>query len=222
MPKPIQEVWSNPESFTTTLLVVFLDRYGTEGLKWDPATIAMEVEDDFGVSLSQAIFDRLIAGIQLLTTNDFYVSLPTFITLCNVLSGDTYDPNLWDPADSLEIAWGITESLLLSPPEPGEDEPFSDEIRAYIGFTLDQEGIMNPPDLLRLAIRSSQAMLQADYSDDPTMFGAIYEAEQQKTNEINQIVRKRLALLSDQLVRLPLRTGDARDVIRNLFNASSS
>jgi hypothetical protein len=222
MPKPIQEVWSNPESFTTTLLVVFLDRYGTEGLKWDPATIAMEVEDDFGVSLSQEIFDRLIAGIQLLTTNDFYVSLPTFITLCNVLSGDTYNPNLWDPADSLEIAWGITEAILLSPPEAGEDEPFSDEIRAYIGFTLDQEGIMNPPDLLRLAIRSSQVMLQADYSDDPTMFGAIYEAEQQKTDEINQIIRKRLATLSDQLVRLPLRTGDARDVIRNLFNASSS
>ena len=221
MPTQPREVWNDPQSFATTLLVVFLDKYGTEGLKWDPATIALEIEEDFNVALSGPVFDRLIAGIQLLTTNDFYVSLPTFITLSNILSGGTYNPHLWDPADAMEMAWAITEALLLSPPDAGDEEPFSDEIRSYIGFVVDAEGMMQPPDVLRIALRNTRAFLQNDFSDDPELFGAIYEAELAKTDEINKTIRKRFQLLAQQLESLQLRTGDARGVIRHLSQVAS-
>jgi hypothetical protein len=212
-------MWTNPDAFTTTLLVLFLDKYGTEGLKWDPATIAMEVEQDFGVALSGPNFDRLMTGVQLLVTDDFYKSLPTFIAFCNVLAGGSWNPELWDPADALEIAWGITEALLISPPE--DEEPFTEEIRAYIGYTLDAEGIMQAPDVLRIAARNTQAFVQNDFSDDPEMFAAMYAVEQEKTNEINKIVRFRFGLLAKQLEGLELRTGDARGIVRHLSQVAS-
>lgn len=219
MPTQLQQVWTDPDAFTTTLLVVFLDKYGTEALQWDPATIALEIEQDFDVALAGPNFDRLMVGIQLLTTDDFYRSLPTFITFCNVLAGGSMNPTLWDPADSLEMAWGITEALMISPPE--DNEPFAEDIRAYIGYMLDAEGIMQAPDVLRIASRSANAFVQNDFSDDPVMFQAMYDVEQGKTDEINKIVRFRFGLLSKQLEGLQLRTGDARGVVRHLFQVAS-
>lgn len=203
------------------MLVVFLDTYGTEGLQWEPTTIAMEIEADFQVCLPQANFDRLLAAIQILTTDSFYKSLPDFINFCNILSGDTYDPRMWDPAETDEIAWGITEALIIDVPD--EEDPFSDEILAYIGKALDDEGIMNPPDILRLAIRDgvNTMRVQNDYTDDPEMFAAIYGAEASKTDSINEMIRNRLKALSDQLQGLHLRTGNAKDVISGLLRSSN-
>lgn len=215
---PKNQVWTDPASFGFTLLVVFLDTYGTEGLSWEPATIAMEIESDFQVDLPQANFDRLMTAIQILTTDSFYRSLPDFVAFCNILSGDTYDPRVWDPAESDEIAWGITEALIIDFPE--DDDPFSNEVLAYIGKALDDEGIMNPPDILRLAIRDSNMRVQDDYTDDPEMFAAIYGAESSKTDSINALIRDRLAALSEQLSRLQLRTGNAKNVISGLLKSS--
>lgn len=215
---PKNQVWTDPASFGFTLLVVFLDTYGTEGLSWEPATIAMEIESDFQVDLAQANFDRLMTAIQILTTDSFYRSLPDFVAFCNILSGDTYDPRVWDPAESDEIAWGITEALIIDFPE--DDDPFSNEVLAYIGKALDDEGIMNPPDILRLAIRDSNMRVQDDYTDDPEMFAAIYGAESSKTDSINALIRDRLAALSEQLSRLQLRTGNAKNVISGLLKSS--
>lgn len=214
-------VWTDPNSFGFSMLVVFLDTYGTEGLQWEPTTIAMEIEADFQVCLSQANFDRLLAAIQILTTDSFYKSLPDFINFCNILSGDTYDPRMWDPAETDEIAWGITEALIIDVPD--EEDPFSDEILAYIGKALDDEGIMNPPDILRLAIRDgvNTMRVQNDYTDDPEMFAAIYGAEASKTDSINELIRNRLKALSDQLQGLQLRTGNAKDVISGLLRSSN-
>lgn len=221
MPDPNRQVWSDPNSFATTLLVVFLDRFGTEALTWEPSTIAIEIEDEFRVNLSQHALDRLLVGIQLLTTDSFTKSLPDFIQFCNILSGDTYDPRNWDPADAVEIAWGLTESLLLDPPD--EDEPFTDEIRAYIGAVLDQEGIMQAPDILQIALRDTvKPTFQGDYSDDPTMFAAIYQFEAGKTQDINTVVRTNLEQLAVQLESLRLRTGSPKAIIQHLRSAAAA
>jgi hypothetical protein len=122
MPKNLlQEAWTSKETFASVLLTLFIDKFGTEGLQWDPATIAMEIEEDFHVELPQQSMDKLMVAIQLLTTDRFFKSLPDFINFCNILDGDTYNPDMWDPADAEEVAWGITEALLISPPDD-EDE----------------------------------------------------------------------------------------------------
>jgi hypothetical protein len=216
----LQEAWTSNETFASVLLTLFVDKFGTEGLSWDPATISLEIEDEFNVDLSQAVLDKLIVGIQLLTTDRFFKSLPDFITFCNILDGDTYNPEMFDPADAEEVAWGITEAMLIAPPDREEEEPFTDEIRAYIGAVLDSEGIINPPDILRIALRQARVSPSIeDFSDDPEMFNAVYNLEAGKTEDINRTIIMKTQLLAAQLGALNLENGKTQEIVEMLQKA---
>jgi hypothetical protein len=219
----MQEAWKSPETFSSVLLTLFLDKFGTEALEWDPATITMEVEEEFDVDLPQLALDKLITAIQLLTTDRFFKNLPDFIAFCNIMGGDTYRPDMWDPADAEEVAWGITEALLISPPEDDDPEPFTDEVRAYIGAVLDSEGIINPPDILRIALRTARVSPNLeDFSDDPMMFNAVYDLEAGKTEDINQSIRLKTDLLIKQLAALNLQNGNTQYVVEMLRKSAAS
>lgn len=210
----------HPDTFATVLVIVLIDKYGTESLQWDPDTIAMELKDDFQAEMPQENFDKLMIGIHLVTTDEFFWSTPNFIETCNILSGDTYDPRTWDPANTEEIAWGITEAMLLSPPE-NEEEPFTPEIRAYIGEVLDQEGIINPPDVLQIALRGGQSMgLPGEFTDDPLMHEAIYKMEAGKTDDVIKTIKENLSRLHSQLESLSLENGDASGSVQKAIKAA--
>lgn len=216
----MQEAWTSRETFATVLLTLFLDRFGMEALEWDPSTIALEIEEEFDVHLSQLSLDKLFTAIHVLTTDRFFKSLPDFIAFCNVFGGDTYNPEVFDPADAEEVAWGITEALLIAPPEDNEPEPFSDEIRAYIGGVLDKEGILNAPDVLRIALRKARVSPAiGDFSDDPEMFNAIYDVEAGKTADINQTIQTKTQILAAQLAALQLTNGNAKQVAQMLHDS---
>lgn len=216
-----RRVWLNEEVMATTLVTLFLDRYGPEGLGWDPMTIHSEVQDDFNVKLSSPIFDRLMAGIAIVTTDSFYQSLPDFVHLCNILGGDDYDPTVFDPADAAECAWGVTEALLLSPPDDEEENPFHDEIVGYIGQVIKTEGMIKPPDILRMGLKDGGREIidrvNYDYSDDPIMFQAIWDMEKSRTDDINNMIKARLGRLVQQLESLVLDNGNTKDVVDRLI-----
>lgn len=212
--------WKNEEAFATTLLVVATNRFPADFLTWDPETIRLEIEDDFNIVPAPSAYNKLMAAVTLMTTDKFYKSLPDFIMLCNVLSHGTFDPRTWDPADAMEIAWGITEALLIWPPDPNDESPFSDTILAYIGHAIRDEGIMVPPDVLRLGLREDTDALkkvQGEYSDDPTMFNAIYDMEHEKTDEINNEIKRRLRQLMQQLDSLQPEGTSASSIIKKML-----
>jgi hypothetical protein len=218
-----QEAWKSRETFASVLLTLFLDKFGIEALDWDPATITLEIEEEFDVELPQLALDKLLVAIQILTTDKFFKSLPDFVTFCNVLGGDTYRPDMWDPADAEEVAWGITEALLISPPEDDDKEPFTDEVRGYIGAVLDSEGIINAPDILRIALRAARVSPSiTDFSDDPTMFNAVYDLEAGKTEDINQSIRLKTDLLIKQMAALDLKNGNTEYVVKMLQGSTTS
>lgn len=221
-----RDFWLDEDSYALTLLTLFFDQYvlpwqaaQAEGeteeenpLTWDPETIALEIEDDHNIALPKLVHDRLMTAINLVTTDSFFKSCPDFIAYCNVLSGTPYGPE-WDPADAIEVAWGITEGMLIRPPDDDDEEPFTEEIRAYIGKVLDDEGIMNAPDILQIALRDAKLTdVQGEFSDDPTMFNALYDAEASKTQDINRAIRENLRHLLAQLRSLPLEDGDTSQV----------
>lgn len=202
------------------LLTLFLDRFGVEALEWDPATITLEIEEEFDVDLPALALDKLMVAIKILTSDRFHKSLPDFIAFCNVLGGELYDPNTFDPADAEEVAWGITEGMLIAPPDEQDQEPFTDEIRAYIGGVLDDEGILNAPDVLRIALRKARVSPSMDdFSDDPEMFSAIYDVEANKTGEINQTIRTKTKILAAQLAALRLTNGNTQQVAKMLHDS---
>lgn len=214
----LKPAFLDPNSFATTLVTAVVDLYGTEAFTWAPETLLMELEDDLGMSLDPLLYDRLMAGISIIVTDRFYKSLPDFIEMCLVLSGASFDPSVFQPADSDDCAWGITEALLLAPPD--EENPFSDEIRGYIGYVTQMEGIITPPDILRIGTRDEDVLskVQSGFSDDPEMSQAIWQAEASKTEDINSLVKERLFLLIQQLSSLRLKHGETGDVAKRLFS----
>ena len=211
----VRDILTDPKSFATTLLVVAWDRYGTDLTTWSPATLRMELEQDFTMKMPKPNFDRLMAAISLVMGNEFYKHLPTFIRFCNILSGDDFDPRVFDIADSDEIAWGITEAMLIC--RDDEEEPFESDIRWYIGALLDAEGVVNPPDVLRIALRDQvKQMIPSEYADDPEMFQGLWAAQNERSQEIKEIIRGNLNELLRQVVTAPLVHGDTEDLVRKI------
>lgn len=215
----IRKLLLAPNTPATVLLVLASDCLGPKFVAWDPQTISMEMEEALGQQLPPPCFNRLMAAVELVTSDAFYVSLPDFIRVCNVLYNGSFDPTVFDPADAVEIAWGLTEAILIWPPAPNDEEPFAQKILQYIGAVLRDEGILIPPDILRLGLGDSQdwAQVQMEFSDDPLMFNAIYDKETAKTDEINVIVKDRLRAVLEALEALQLKDGDAEDAVKQLL-----
>ena len=211
----LRRTLTDQESYATTLMTLVLDQYGTEGLTWAAETIRRELEEDFNVKVPSNNIDKVMAAISIVTSDDFYSRLPYFINICNVLSDDEFDPSVFDPADAAEIAWGITESLLLYPPD--EAEPFSEEIRFYIGHVLSEEGIISPPDVLQIALRDLPLDDPGNVSaDDPEMYEAFFSLQQDKSDELNNMLKRQLGELMEQLESLSLVDGDTKDLLKRM------
>lgn len=212
----LREKIRNPQTFTTSLLTIALDRFGTELLEWHPTTIGMEIADEFQVPLPPLNRDKLMCGIGLLTSDDFYRRLPIFVQYCNVLSGSRFMPGIVDPADVDECAWGLTEALIISPPDPQDDEPFDDEIRYYIGGVLNDEGIKSPPDILRLGLWDEQPAFSDSMLSDPEMFQMQFEVQASEAAQIEQMLKTRLKQLIEELQSLPLQNGDSSNILAKM------
>lgn len=213
-----QQLLRGDDAFATTLVAIAVDHFGTEITTWTPATIVAEVETDFNVLMSHAAVDRLMAGVQLLTSNTFYTQVPDFNDLCNVLAWEPVTPGVLVPTDAASAAWGITEAMMLAPPDDMENA-FSDQVKAFIGALVKEEGILNPPDVLRLAKvdKDLVSRVNYDYSDDPEMFGAINKVEEGKTNDINNFIKNRLRGLVMQLSSLRLKNGNVENIAEKML-----
>ncbi len=212
-------VFTDPAAYATCLVTVYLDEFGPDALLWHPHTAKLEVEENFGVTLTEANFGRLMAGVAVLTTDCFYKNVNDFMSLCRVMAGGLLDPGVWVPAAVEEVAWGVTEALLLSPPDDDDQDPFSAEIRAYVGAVLDDEGFLKAPDVLGIAARRGgdpYARVRALYADSPDLLAAVEAVEEAKAGEVTGIVRDNLRRLLVQMSSLPLANGDPRELIEKL------
>lgn len=206
------------ESFATPLLLLVVDRYGLEVLQWAPETIRLELEADYQLRLPKITIDKIMAAITLVTTNFFYKDVTRFIELCNILSGDDFQPDEFEPADSEEILMAVIEAMLLWPPDDDpEDTEFSAEIREYMSQVLGEEGIVKPFDVLRLALDSDQSsFVDTEYADDPEMYSAIYSTQQSKTDNMKASLKENINALIQQLKLLQLANGNTDQVISHL------
>lgn len=222
----------SPDTYGSIAMILFVDlcssaadEKGTAGnivagpdddspLAWHPTTIRMELEERTGAKIHESVFSRLMACISIATNDQFFSDVPTFIDFCNILNGDDFDPNVFDPADVDECAWGVTEAILIAPPTRDNPEPFSEEVRAYIGYVLSQEGFLSAPDVLQVALMDEwHGSGQSDFSDDPEMFGMMYETQQSRTKDVEDMIRQGLTQWKAQLHSLKLDNGSAENFL---------
>lgn len=222
----IKGLLTNDDTFGTTLLLLCLDRWPPgedehgnkhQGcLEWTPETLRAEIEIEFGVRLSDVLMAKLAHIIVVVTTDRFFQDAACFVRVCNALAGEDTD-NEFDPADSAECALGIMEAVLLWPPDDDDPEPFSEDVRRYIGHVLKLEGYINTPDVLKFAVGTKPVgQVAAEWTDEPDMFTAIHAVQQDKTDEINQLIRESLASLGEQLKVLPLQHGDTSEIVQRI------
>jgi hypothetical protein len=220
---------ADPGTYGAVLLTIAADRFGPESVgvseagaepidPWDPATFALEFKAEFGVELPEENFNRLNAAVELFTTDHFYKDHVRFIELCNALFDGRVTPGVFDKADALECAWGINEALLIAPPEAEDEEPFSPEVVAYVRQAVRDEGIYQPPDVLKIAnLDDDYASVQGNWSDDPNMFGAMHQVQRGKAAEISMIVRDRMRDLLGRLERLRFSGSGPAEFARGLL-----
>lgn len=218
MASRLRNIVDNPDMTSTALVVLVTDRFGPDVLGWDPETVQLELKELGNVPA--ASFNKLMAGITIITTDGFYSNLPIFITLCNALYDGTVQTRVFDPADMTEMATAVAEAYILWPPDGGEEMPFNEEIVGYMGAVADQEGLLGPPDILSKLIPGVWDQVSTMFTDDPTMFAAVHSLQKDRLDEINQEVKNRLALIVTQLEGLPLTTGSASGLIKKLQSVS--
>jgi hypothetical protein len=58
--------------------------------------------------------------------------------------------------------------------------------------------------------------VDADYADDPEMYSAIYQVQQEKTNEMRGIYLDNVSALAQQLSALSLQNGSTEPIVKQL------
>jgi hypothetical protein len=197
-----------------------MEPFQTQADLWSPECYRMEFMDELQVEVPMENLDRIMAAVSVTTTQDFFTRLPRFIQLCNIFAGDDFDPRVFNPADSLEIAWGVAEAYLLA--EPEEEEPFSEEIVAYMATILKMEGIMRPPMILRFLEDDLQVLNDTEiFSGDADLFQVAYQEQVAKRDDLNNMVTQNWHELFQQIKALDLQNGDASKIVQRMLKGMS-
>jgi hypothetical protein len=204
-----KSAFESEDTFAVTLVALMTDRFGTEWFDWRPETVRLNLED-VGVSPHALAFNRLMAGATIVKTDAFAASVPTFIGVCNTLAGSVPIPELFDPADATECAWGLTEASLLLP----ELDGLSDDVRVFVTLACEQEGLVHTPKALKPYVQLRPVNLPE--TQDPVLFAGSYEIQQALTDSVDDAVAQALAQLRGQLEGIFLENGDTAHMLKEI------
>lgn len=197
---------NDPTVFGTTALAILLDKFGTECLEWDPTTLSLEMKGAFGSEPEDEVFDRIMAAINMLTSNNFMVDVHAFMATCNTLNFGVTMSGLWVPADLDDVLWGVTEARLLLGDEFNEDD-ISHDVKRYVGVLLQQEGVKDIPRVLAFAEIDEDVTKTYEEYDGDEIFNEVFtEDSQEEVEDLEVSNKKQLSSLMKQLSQLPIQS----------------
>ena len=207
--RKLADYLKSDRTFATSLLGIFLDAYGVEGLEAQPEAILVQIKQDFGVDLPRRNSDKLFAAINMTLTNLPYTDLGTFIVTVDGLSRERESNfQVISPTPIEDVAWGVTEMVLNDPVRnlPELRDRFSVDVLAYIGACAAYAGLLQMPETLKFAeIPANVMKVFHDLADMREISEAVVKISTDKTEDINNSMSVRLTELNRQLGDLPLR-----------------
>jgi len=158
------------------------------------------MEHTFG-EIPERTFNKLFAAINVLTTDVFYTILGKFVTITNAISTGTINE---DVADLQDVCLAIAEANLIDPIEEPLQDVMSGEILTYIKMLIKNSGLTQPPDMLKFFGLDLDigADVLSSWSDDPELYHAFVKIHEERRNEYDKIVAKRLNEIQVQLAQL--------------------
>ena len=130
-----REMWENPEADATVLNAMVLSRYGEEALDWDPITIQMEIQDDFGVTPSSESMDKICAMQIVMGTGDFFRRVDAFRNIVNTISNGQPFFQTFTPLQAEEIAIAVATIGMNR-----DMIPFSSSVQELVRLSLKGDG----------------------------------------------------------------------------------
>lgn len=208
----LKQVFENRDTYASTMLIVLADLYDDlDFLGWDPMALRDDVGAKLGARIPQENMDKLMALILAMTSDLFYHDVDAFIHICNALAGEGSDFRMFDPAEIDEVAWAVTEVLLNDPPEDKTAPPFDDGVIEYIKQQATVEGFIRMPSVLQFVPppEAAEQNLADVAAMGEEMFGAAWDAGQDKAKEVEAEVSSRMEQLFQQIQQLPLNRADS-------------
>lgn len=198
------------EAHATTLMAVAVRNYGTDFLEWDPITIQIELEEDFGVELPSEVFDKVMAAVAVLTTDRVYYSVPLFDEVINSFVGLGFSTDEDTPTVE-ELCLTVAEIYLLDP-EPSvaerEHQRWSHDIRRYCRVILDDEGFSYAPRVLDFVPDRQVSVPTGADEPDGSRLGSIIAEQEARRDEIDAWVDQQVEKIVAELQAVGINPSD--------------
>ena len=206
MPSNVSQIINDPGVFATTSLAILLDKFGAEMFGWDPIALSLEMRGAFGAEPEDEVFDRIMAGIGIISNNSFFVDVESFMHVCNALNFGVVMSEYWIPADLDDVLWGVTEAKMLLG-EDYDEKHFSSDVRRYVGVLLQQEGIKKVPSILQFAELDEDAeATYASFGGDEVMEQTFWDEQQKDKDDLEKLNMERLRAMMAQVATLPIKS----------------
>lgn len=125
----------SPETLASVIHAIVRQKYGEEAYEWDPLTVYLELQADYGVDPDSAVMDRWSAISTVMVNDAFFKRPEAFMSICNALADGRPSFDVFNPVETEEAAWAITEVSLNR-----ELLPFSYAIQQYLKQILKADG----------------------------------------------------------------------------------
>jgi len=177
-----------PGTMGTIMHAIAMKFFGPDIYSWEPETVAMEFDEEFGIQSYDGNIDKLNAILSSVSSDSFYDDWVAYTQVCSTLSGENTIEELAEVTVE-ELAWGVMEMSLND--EDYRKTRFSADICVLTGQVLDQNGYVFPPPQLSFAKLPSRYM------------GSTYEADINKEKNNTTLHAALLAeYLRDQALTL--------------------
>jgi len=199
----------------TTLAAIVLDKFGAEGLEFEPEVLRTELEKEAGAAIPEINMDKFGALTAAIATDFFYFDPQSFNLICNSLGGFNYrvNPELWETPEPEEVAWTVFEIFLNDPPTGDSSEfgnRFSPIIKEYIALILTENGVSTPPTALRFIEIPEQDVVDV-FADDPTLYAAYHRLQSENVQQIESYIKDRFRQLITELQHAELANAEMPD-----------
>lgn len=210
----IRKIVVDPGCFATTLYTIALKVFGSEIHEWEPEMFDMEFRDEFQVELPKVNQSKLVALVTAIVSNRFYQDFLPFTVTCEVLNGGEENfQNITPDLLPAEIAWAVTEVRLNDDDHPA----FDDEIEAYVGVILYENGFSSAPRPLEFA-KIPQRYLGSSSGTD---VGQMESQQTLHSKLVDQYLRDQSSALFDQLSALPWIDDDLMEEVVGEINRTA-
>ena len=202
----IEECFTDPTMFCSSLMLLVIDRFGTDAIWWEPEVLHDEICRIAQGDVDALTNDKINAALSVLQTNAYHKSLAAFGTANTVFNFKYATPDAAANCTLDDILWGCTEVQLIEGPEDFKSQGFTHAIAGYVGLLLSAEGVSSRPTILDFA---EMPATEADnrevaFQEDPDMSEMNMQRQSEEVGQMNDMILQKLAMLFTQYRRLPL------------------